>query len=196
MEQPTELAQLEQLRQQLLDAQARQQVEMARLKASRNYVTRVETRGAVVSLPFDPVDRERFYAAHKHLSGMIAAFIHTLAELDFGEEAVLLGAAAVGDSRLDDSLQAMRNQLEPCAREVQQLPEPSRGPLNDALDQIFAILTPRPAHIARLVGQARLHLDLRFVHVNMYRLSAVSEKLKMDLIYANLHETVAREDGE
>ena len=50
------------------------------------------------------------------------------------------------------------------------------------MEEIFAILQPRPAHIARLVGQARLHLDLRFAHVNMARLSEVAEKLNMDII--------------
>ncbi len=194
MDRSVQLAQLEQQRQQLLDVRARQQAEVARLAAARRYISQIEARGAAVSLPLDPVEREHFFAAHKHLSRTVAAFIHTLAELDFCEEAVLLGAPSASESRLDDSLQAMRMQLEPCAHEVQELPEPSRGPLNDAIEEIFAILTPRPAHIARLRGQARLHLDLRFVHVNMHRLSVVTEKLKMDLIYASLRETALRNE--
>ena len=194
MERRDELVRLERKRQQLLDAQARQQAEVARLAAARDHVSQIEI--PFLFIPLDPVDREHFYAAYKHLSGIVAGFIHTLAELDFGEEAVLLGAPSTHDNRLDDSLQAMRNQLEPCAREVLKLPEPSRGPLSDAIEEICAILTPRPAHIARLVGQARLHLDLRFVHVNMQRLSVVSEKLKMELIYANLRETALRQYGE
>lgn len=196
MERRDELVLLEQRRQHLLDVRSKQQSEVARLAAARKYMSQIETRGAAVYLPLDPVDREHFYGAHKHLSSTVAGFIHTLAELDFSEEAVLLGASSSRDSRLDDSLQAMRNQLEPCAREMLELPEPSRGPLSDAIEEIFAILTPRPAHIARLVGQARLHLDLRFVHVNMQRLSMVSEKLKMELIYANLRETALRHHGD
>lgn len=190
--QRTELAELESRHQMLLDKQAKQQTELARLDAARNHVARIEERGATLVLPTDPLERERFFAAHKHLGRTVAAFIHTLAELDFGAEAVLMDAPSVHDNRLDDSLQSMRNQLEPCAREVQELAEPLRGPMNDAIEQVFAIVMPRPAHIARLVGRARLHLDLRFVHVNMQRLSAVSEKLKTDLIYALLYETALR----
>jgi hypothetical protein len=193
-----ELASLERQRASLLEAQSAQQAEVQRLEAVRKQMAHIEARGAATALPLDPLDRERVFAAHRHLGGTVAGFVHTLAELDFGEEAVLLGAAGgppAGGNRLDDSLQSMRNQLVPCAREVQELPDVVRGPLSDALQEIFAILTPRPAHIARLVGPARLHLDLRFVHVNMQRLSAVAEKLNMDLIHACLYETLVREDG-
>ena len=199
-----ELARLERHRQALLaEAQAKGS-ELERLEATRRQIEAVEARGSsATALPPDPLDRERFFAVHKHLGMSIQGFVHTLASLDFGEEAVLLNPQSAGPSgqpnganHLDVALRSMRNQLEPTAREVRELPQVVRGPLDDALETIFAILTPRPDHIARLVGPARLHLDLRFAHVNMARLSAVAERLNMDLIAGLQKETLLREQGQ
>jgi hypothetical protein len=42
---------------------------------------------------------------------------------------------------------------------------------------------------------ARLHLDLRFTHVNLARLGVVADKLSMQLIAALQFETILREQS-
>ena len=197
-----QFAALERQRQALLAEAATKENEMKRLACVRRQLEACEARGSATELPPDPLDRERFFQVHKHLCMTVAGFVHTLASLDFGEEAVLLNPQSAGPSQpsganhLDVALRSMRNQLEPCAREVRELPPVVRGPLDDALETIFAIFTPRPEHIARLIGPARLHLDLRFAHVNMARLSAVAEQLSMDVIAGLQKETLLREQSQ
>eukprot|EP01045_Picozoa_sp_COSAG04_P020038 COSAG04_NODE_2009_length_5010_cov_3.534514_2_plen_181_part_00 len=126
-----QLQQLEAQKQELLARRQQTQRSIARTDSLRHQLTQTQyTSGA--ALPPDALEREHLFALHKHLAGMIAGFIHTLAELDFGEEAVLLGGGAGGD-QLDVALQSMRSQHEQFTRAAAELPQAARaGPLTPA----------------------------------------------------------------
>ena len=124
-----QLHQLEAQKQELLARRQAAQRSIARTDSLRHQLTQAQEAGAT-ALPLDALQREHFFALHKHLAGMIAGFIHTLAELDFGEEAVLLGGAPAGGDQLDVALQSMRSQHEQFTRAAAELPQAARaGPL-------------------------------------------------------------------
>ena len=123
-----QLHQLEAQKQELLARRRATQRSIARTDSLRHQLAQAQEAGGA-ALPPDALEREHFFALHKHLVGMVAGFIHTLAELDFGEEAVLLGGGAGGD-QLDVALQSMRSQHEQFTRAAAELPGAARaGPL-------------------------------------------------------------------
>ena len=127
-----QLHQLEAQKQELLARRQAAQRSIARTDSLRHQLTQAQEAGAT-ALPPDALQREHLFALHKHLAGMIAGFIHTLAELDFGEEAVLLGGAPAGGDQLDVALQSMRSQHEQFTRAAAELPQAARaGPLPPA----------------------------------------------------------------
>ena len=144
-----QLHQLEAQKQELLARRQRTQRSIARTDSLRHQLTQTQYASGA-ALPPDALEREHFFALHKHLAGMIAGFIHTLAELDFGEEAVLLGGGAGGD-QLDVALQSMRSQHEQFTRAAAELPQAARAGPPPPLASVRGAVGSRP--LALLIAE-------------------------------------------
>ena len=163
-------------KQALWQQQQATQLHLQRIDALHNQV-RQAGAGDTASLPPEELEREHLFVLHRHVLGVVAGCISTLADIDFNEAEILLGghpetpSAAGGDSALDMALSVMLAQVQQLAGALSEAPPSVRPFLDPALEQLHAIAQPRPAHVARLRGAARLHLDLRFTHVNLARLA-------------------------
>ena len=97
---------------------------------------------------------------------------------------------------LDVTLDSMAAQAMQLSQAVARAPASAQHFLKPMVDEMQAMSQPRPLHIARLNGAARLHLDLRFTHVNLARLASVACSCNMRLIDAlQLEALIAQQSG-
>ena len=172
-------------------------------------------------LPSDSRQRDELLALHQHVQSVVKGFVQNLADIDFNEAEILLGggtaepgtvgqvATSGADDRrtfgvanqhigtaLDVTLDSMAAQAMQLSQAVARAPASAQHFVQPIVDEMQAMAQPRPLHIARLNGAARLHLDLRFTHVNLARLASVACSCSMRLIDAlQLEALIAQQSG-
>ena len=191
------LESLLQQKQELVQKQSAAQLQLQRIDSLSNQLAQAGL--ADTPLPQVQLEREHLFVLHRHILGVVNGCISTLADVDFNEAEILLGGQPP-DSRGGDASSALDMAVAVMMAQVQQLgialseAPPSVHPfLHPALEHLHAIAQPRPAHISRLAGAARLHLDLRFAHVNLGRLAIIADDMNMRLITALRLEAILRE---
>eukprot|EP01051_Picozoa_sp_SAG22_P017100 SAG22_NODE_2560_length_2441_cov_2.970965_2_plen_269_part_00 len=151
-------------------------------------------------LPADPTRRDAFLAAYDYLVGQLKGFVHLLANLDFGEERMLLaghGAGGAGASQgherstvLDRCLAHMQSEIGRIQARLQPVGNPT---LNAAAAELARLAEPRPPRLQDIVGAERLKIDVSLAHRAIARLNDTHAELSARVIGALKYEHLVAE---